>query len=101
MIAIVHEVSGEPDADGAQRCVMCGKVLAGEPGDRMVVIGDAARHRYFPSGQVTELAGDGFFAISGVEPRAEEEIVGSTYIAGGTTGSPDTKHVPCTELVPT
>lgn len=89
MMAIIHEVSGEPDKDGAQRCVLCGKVLAGEPGDRVVAIGGSIERpkvaRFFPPGHVTEVSG--------------EEFVGTMYVVGDDSGSP-IPHVPCTELVP-
>ena len=84
--AIVHTVAEKPDDDGRQRCVLCGKVLAGQPEEgveRMIVLGPQDRPggglTFWPGGHVTELGGD--------------------FIAGADSGSP-VPHVPCVELKP-
>ena len=63
---VVHDV-GTPRADGTQRCLRCGEVLA-DNGPTVALIGDAAPH-WWPAGPVWQA--DSFFA-AGDHPDAVE-----------------------------
>jgi hypothetical protein len=84
-LAIIHEAANGPDAEGRQRCVLCGKILAGKPEDgvdRLIFTGGKDRPsemHFWAGGSVTELDGDMY--------------------AGDDTGSP-VPHIRCIELPP-